>query len=95
LLQHAGAEVAAAGAEPRVAEPVHDLDDDLGDPGEVHAALPRAVAEAIAGQRYHHHIEGVGAGGEQRNDGQHLHERARPAVQQYQRQAGTVDCSGV
>jgi hypothetical protein len=59
------------------------------------AALPRAVAEAVAGQRYHHHIEGVGAGGKQRHDGQHLHERARPAVQHYQRQANTVGCFGV
>jgi hypothetical protein len=58
LLQYAGAEVAAASAKPRVAELGHDFDDDVGDSGEVHATLPRAVTEAVAGQRYHHHIEG-------------------------------------
>jgi len=74
LLQHAGAEVAAASAEPQVVELGHDFDDDVGDSGDVHAAQPRAVTEAVAGQRYHHHIEGVGAGGEQRRDGQYVHE---------------------
>jgi hypothetical protein len=58
LLQYAGAEVTAPSAEPQVAELGHDFDDDVGDSGDVHAAQPRAVTEAVAGQRYHHHIEG-------------------------------------
>jgi hypothetical protein len=71
----------------------HELRPQRGDPGLGHAAPPGLVREAAAGQRGHHHVEGVlriGAvrGGirQQRDELRHLEERARPAMRQDERQ---------
>jgi len=102
-----GADVAAVGAEPLVAEHVgQQPGQGVGDHRTGHRAGGRQVGEDVAGQRRHDHVEGVGgvaavaAGvGQQRHQQQHLGEGARPAVGQEQGQwrgaAGDADAGHV
>jgi len=91
----AGAPVAPLRPKPPVAEAAHQFGPEVGDAKRMHPSLGRAVGEAIARQRGHDDIERVARVaavarrvGEQRQDLEHLDERAGPAVGDDQRQRG-------
>jgi hypothetical protein len=90
---HHGADVAAVGAELLITEDLaHEPRPEFGNPVGAAPTL-QGIAEAVAGQRRDHHVEGVcgvaavaGRVGQQRDQGQQLIEGARPAVGAHQRQ---------
>lgn len=59
LVGDRASEVAALGAPSPVAEPVHQRDPGIGDPGESPAGFRRPVGEPESRQRRHHEMEGV------------------------------------
>ena len=95
MLENPGAEVAASRGEPVVPELCHHRDGDGRDGAEVHPSLGRAIAEPIAGQRHRDHVERLRCRGEQRDDRQHLDERARPSMEEQQGHRVTRRCLGV
>ena len=87
------ADVVPVGREAAVAEALHQLRPQRGHPAPGHPAGRRPVGEPEAGDRGHDHVEGirgiaaVGSGvGEERDEGEHLDERAGPAMGDEERQ---------
>ncbi len=85
--------VAALRAVAVVPEPRHQRDEGTGDPGDVPAARPRGLREAVARQRRRDDVERVLRltaerlrGREPGDDVEELHDRARPPVGEEQRQ---------